>query len=64
MALNTNIVAPSGSRVFFTSDGGLNYWGYSDPKVDELFKRVTSKEALDTNCPQTNIWGNQPDHCR
>jgi peptide/nickel transport system substrate-binding protein len=49
MALNTNPVAPSGSRVFFTSDGGLNYWGYSDTKVDDLFKRVTSKEALDKN---------------
>jgi ABC-type transport system substrate-binding protein len=49
MALSTNIIAPSGSRVFFTSTGGLNFWGYSDPKVDELFQRVTSKEALDTN---------------
>lgn len=47
MALNTNIIAPSGSKVFFTTDGGLNYFGYSAPKVDGLFKKVVSKEALD-----------------
>ena len=40
-------IAPSGSRVFYTTDGGLNFWGYSNPKVDELFQRVTSREALD-----------------
>jgi peptide/nickel transport system substrate-binding protein len=49
MALSTNVVAPSGSKVFFTTGGGLNYFGYSDPAVDQLFQRVTSKEALDTN---------------
>ncbi|MFH1002892.1 MAG: ABC transporter substrate-binding protein, partial [Chloroflexota bacterium] len=48
MAFNTNPVAPSGSRVFFTTEGGLNYWGYADPRVDALFRRVTSAEALDT----------------
>ncbi|MDP2932133.1 MAG: ABC transporter substrate-binding protein [Chloroflexota bacterium] len=48
MAFNTHPIAPSGSRVFFTTEGGLNYWGYTDPKVDELFQRVSSKEALDT----------------
>ncbi len=47
MAFNTHPIAPSGSRVFFTSDGGLNYWGYSDPKVDELFTMVRTKEAID-----------------
>jgi peptide/nickel transport system substrate-binding protein len=47
MSLSTNIMAPSGSRVFFTTKGGLNMWGYSDPGVDKLFQRVTSKEALD-----------------
>ncbi len=47
MAFNTHPIAPSGSRVFFTTDGGLNYWGYSNPKVDELFQRVRSREALD-----------------
>jgi peptide/nickel transport system substrate-binding protein len=47
MAFNTNPVAPSGSRVFFTSDGGLNYWGYSSPQVDELYNRVRTAEAID-----------------
>ncbi len=47
MVFGTHPIAPSGSRVFFTTDGGLNYWGYSNPKVDELFQRVTSREALD-----------------
>jgi peptide/nickel transport system substrate-binding protein len=49
MAFSTHPIAPSGSRVFFTTNGGLNYWGYSDPEVDELFQRVVSREALDTN---------------
>ncbi len=47
MAFNTHPIAPSGSRVFFTTEGGLNYWGYSNPKVDELFIKVRSEEALD-----------------
>jgi peptide/nickel transport system substrate-binding protein len=47
MVFNTHPIAPSGSRVFFTTDGGLNYWGYSNDKVDELFQRVSSREALD-----------------
>ncbi len=47
MAFSTHPIAPSGSRVFFTTDGGLNFWGYSNPEVDELFQRVVSKEALD-----------------
>jgi peptide/nickel transport system substrate-binding protein len=49
MAFNTHPIAPSGSRVFFGSDGGLNFWGYSNPEVDELFKRAMSREALDEN---------------
>ena len=49
MALNTHPIAPSGSRVFFTTEGGLNYFGYTNPKVDELFNRVRGKEALDKN---------------
>jgi peptide/nickel transport system substrate-binding protein len=49
MALSTNSIAPSGSKVFFTTTGGLNYFGYSDPAVDELFRRVSSQEALDLN---------------
>ena len=47
MGFSTHPIAPSGSRVFFITDGGLNYWGYSNPKVDELFQRVRSREALD-----------------
>ncbi|MBA7613801.1 Oligopeptide-binding protein AppA [subsurface metagenome] len=44
---NTHPLSPSGSDVFFASEGGLNFWGYSGAQVDELFKRVKSKEALD-----------------
>ncbi len=44
---NTLPLSPSGSDVFFASEGGLNFWGYSGAQVDELFKRIRSKEALD-----------------
>lgn len=47
MAFGTDIMAPSGSNVFFTTTGGLNFFGYSNPKVDELFEQVKTKEALD-----------------
>jgi peptide/nickel transport system substrate-binding protein len=47
MGFNTNPVAPSGSRVFFTASGGLNYWGYANSKVDELFAKASSAEAID-----------------
>lgn len=47
MVFSTHPIAPSGSRVFFTTEGGLNYWGYSNPEVDELFQKATTKEALD-----------------
>ncbi|MBI4330088.1 MAG: hypothetical protein HY673_02260 [Chloroflexi bacterium] len=47
MALGTNPIAPSGSDVFFVTDGGLNFFGYSNPKVDELFRRTRSAEALE-----------------
>ncbi len=52
MGLSTHPIAPSGSNVFFTSDGGLNYFGYANPKVDELFRRVKSKEALEKEARQ------------
>jgi peptide/nickel transport system substrate-binding protein len=48
MVFSTHPIAPSGSNVFFATDGGLNYWGYSNPEVDELFERARSREALDT----------------
>ncbi|MCZ7359084.1 MAG: hypothetical protein O8C55_03320, partial [Candidatus Methanoperedens sp.] len=46
---NTDPLQPSGSEVFFASDGGLNIYGYSNPEVDSLFKKARSKEALDKN---------------
>ncbi|MFQ5814950.1 MAG: ABC transporter substrate-binding protein [Candidatus Hydrothermarchaeaceae archaeon] len=47
IGFGTDVNAPSGSSTFFASDGGLNMFGYSNPGVDELFKKVKSKEALD-----------------
>jgi peptide/nickel transport system substrate-binding protein len=47
MSFGTDVLAPSGSSVFFTTEGGLNFFGYSNPQVDELFRRVQSAEALD-----------------
>jgi len=47
MGFNTDLLAPSGSHVFFTTKGGLNFFGYSNPEVDELFGRARSEEALD-----------------
>ncbi len=47
MVFGTHPIAPSGSRVFYTTDGGLNFWGYANPRVDELFQRASSQEALD-----------------
>ena len=47
MGFNTDLLAPSGSDVFFTTQGGLNFLGYSNPEIDKSFKRAKSKEALD-----------------
>ena len=47
LGFNTDLLAPSGSRVFFTTSGGLNFMGYSSSEVDGLFDRARSKEALD-----------------
>ncbi len=44
-----DLLQPSGSEIFFATDGGLNIYGYSNPKVDALFKKARSKEALDKN---------------
>jgi peptide/nickel transport system substrate-binding protein len=52
MGFSTDLLAPSGSSVFFTTNGGLNFFGYSNPEVNELFNRVKSKEALDKNVRQ------------
>ncbi|MFC2059556.1 ABC transporter substrate-binding protein [Chloroflexota bacterium] len=43
----THPLSPSGSNVFYTTNGGLNFWGSFNPRIDELFKRLKSKEALD-----------------
>jgi len=47
MGFNTHPLSPSGLDVFFSTKGGLNFWGYSSTQVDELFKRLKSAEALD-----------------
>ena len=47
LGFGSDVLAPSGSRVFYTTDGGLNFMGYSNPEVDNLFKQVKTKEALD-----------------
>ena len=52
MGFTADLLAPSGSSVFFTTKGGLNFFGYSNPEVDELFNRARSKEALDKTARQ------------
>ena len=52
MGFGTDPLAPSGSEVFFTTDGGINFFGYSNAEVDELFKRAKSREALDEEVRQ------------
>jgi peptide/nickel transport system substrate-binding protein len=47
IGFSTNPLAPSGSDVFYTTGGGLNFWGSFNPQIDNLFKRVRSEEALD-----------------
>ncbi len=47
IGFSTNPLSPSGTDVFYTTKGGLNFWGFFNPRVDELFKRVKSEEALD-----------------
>jgi peptide/nickel transport system substrate-binding protein len=47
LGFGTDVLAPSGSSMFFASDGGLNFMGFSDEEVDKLFEQVKTKEALD-----------------
>jgi peptide/nickel transport system substrate-binding protein len=47
LAFGSDILAPSGSSVFYATDGGLNFMGYYNTEVDDLFKQIKSKEALD-----------------
>jgi peptide/nickel transport system substrate-binding protein len=47
MGFNTHPLSPSGQDVFYSTKGGLNFWGFANTQIDELFKRIKSKEALD-----------------
>lgn len=47
MGHNTDPMAPSGSAVFFASDGGLNSFGFFNDEVDQLFHKIRSKDGLD-----------------
>ncbi len=47
MGFSTNPLSPSGQDVFYSTKGGLNFFGYSNTEVDELFGRAQSEEALD-----------------
>jgi peptide/nickel transport system substrate-binding protein len=47
LSFGTDVLAPSGSSVFYTSDGGLNFMGFNSEEVDKLFELVQSREALD-----------------
>jgi len=49
MGFGTDVKAPSGSEVFFATDGGINFMGYYNQKTDQLFAEAKSKEALDEN---------------
>jgi len=49
MGFGSDVLAPSGSRIFYTTDGELNFFGFYNSEVDDLFKQVKSKEALDEN---------------
>jgi peptide/nickel transport system substrate-binding protein len=46
MGHNTDPLAPSGSRVFFASDGGLNSFGFFNDRVDQLFQKIRSREGM------------------
>jgi peptide/nickel transport system substrate-binding protein len=46
MGLSTHPIAPSGSNVFFSTRGGLNFFGYSNPEIDGLFLKLKTREAL------------------
>ena len=46
MGFSTDILSPSGSYVFYGTDGGLNFGGYSNAEVDALFGKLKTKEAI------------------
>jgi peptide/nickel transport system substrate-binding protein len=41
------VLSPSGQDLLLGSDGGLNFYGYSNTQIDELFGRARSEEAFD-----------------
>jgi peptide/nickel transport system substrate-binding protein len=47
LGFGSDVLQPSGSYVFYDTEGGLNFMGYSNPEVDNLFNQVKTKEALD-----------------
>jgi ABC-type transport system substrate-binding protein len=49
IGLTGGLLTPSQSDVVFSTHGGMNFFGYSNPQVDSLFIRAKSKEALDPN---------------
>jgi peptide/nickel transport system substrate-binding protein len=46
------VLSPSGQDLLLGSDGGLNFFGYSNAQVDELFRRAQSEEAFDEEVRQ------------
>jgi peptide/nickel transport system substrate-binding protein len=46
MSSQANPLAMEGSQEFFQSNGRFNLFGYYDARVDELYKRARSAEAL------------------
>jgi len=49
LGFGTDVKAPSGSEVFFTTHGGLNFIGFYNTEVDALFAKAKSRESLDEN---------------
>jgi peptide/nickel transport system substrate-binding protein len=47
MGHSTDLLSPSGSAVFYASDGGLNSFGCFNSQIDDLFKKIRSKDGLD-----------------
>ncbi len=56
MAHGTVPIAPSGSSVFYASDGGLNSFGCFNSDIDILFNKLKSKDALTKEARQ-KIYG-------
>lgn len=56
MAHGTVPIAPSGSSVFYASDGGLNSFGCFNSDIDTLFNKLKSKDALTKEARQ-KIYG-------